>query len=240
MFQFTLDFSIPQGAGFLVSDVNMRRIFSIALSLFFLVLAGAVGYGAIGYWDAVRQADAYAVRADSLIADGRGPNDLGIEQLRQLILVQDPGFLDHAGVDLSTAGAGLTTISQSLAKRLGFDDFRPGIGKIRQTGFAIGLERQLAKDQILALWLDSVEMGRGPEGWMTGFFAASESIYSRAPSELTDQEYHRLLAVLIAPGRFRLLESDEELDDRASRIARLTSGDCSPESQSDVWLDACV
>ena len=218
----------------------MRRIFGIALSLLFLVLTGAVGYGALGYWDAVRQADAYAARADALITDGRGPEDLGIEQLRQLILVQDPGFLDHAGIDLSTAGAGLTTISQSLAKRLGFEEFRPGIGKIRQTGFAMGLERELTKDQILALWLDTVEMGHGPEGWMTGFYEASESIYGRAPSKLTDQEYHRLLAVLIAPGQFRLLDNDEELDDRASRIARLASGDCRPESQSDVWLDGCM
>lgn len=219
---------------------GMRRILGIVLSLLGLVLAGAIGYGAFGYWDAVRQADAYAARADALIADDRGPEDLGIEHLRQLILVQDPGFLDHAGVDLSTAGAGLTTISQSLAKRLGFDEFRPGLGKIRQTGFAVGLDQRLTKDQILALWLNTVEMGRGPEGWMTGFFAASESIYGRAPSELTDPEYHRLLAVLIAPGWFRLLENDEKLDDRASRIARLASGECRPASQRDVWLDGCA
>ncbi|MCV6593926.1 MAG: transglycosylase domain-containing protein [Silicimonas sp.] len=210
------------------------------MSLSFLVLAGAVGYGAIGYRDAVRQAVAYSDRADALIAGGRGPDDLGTEQLRQLILVQDPGYLDHAGVDLFTAGAGLTTISQSLAKRLGFDRFRPGIRKIRQTGFAIGLETLLTKTQILALWLETVEMGRGPEGWMTGFFLASESIYGRAPAELTDQEYHRLLAVLIAPGRFRLLEDDEELNDRASRIARLASGACRPQNHGDVWLDGCA
>lgn len=218
----------------------MRQICVTAVGLLFFVFAGAIGYGAIGYWDAVRQADAFAARADNLMANGRGPDDLGIERRRQLILVQDPGFLDHAGVDLSTAGGGLTTISQSLAKRLGFEEFRPGIGKIRQTGYAIGLERRLTKDQILALWLDTVEMGRGPEGWMTGFFTAGEGIYDRAPSELTDQEYHRLLAVLIAPGRFRLLENDTDLDDRASRIARLASGDCTPQSQSDVWLDGCT
>lgn len=218
----------------------MGRVLRIALSLLLLGLAGSFGYGTLGYWDAVSQADAYAARADALIADSRGPDDLGIEQLRQLILVQDPGFLDHAGVDLSTAGAGLTTISQSLAKRLGFEEFRPGIGKIRQTGFAMGLERQLTKNQILTLWLHTVEMGHGPEGWMTGFFEASESIYGREPSELADQEYHRLLAVLIAPGQFRLIEDDEELDDRASRIARFTSGDCNPESLTDVWLDGCA
>lgn len=155
-------------------------------------------------------------------------------------LVQDPGYLEHGGIDLSTEGAGLTTISQSVSKRLGFEEFRPGIGKIRQTGFAFGLESRLNKEQILALWLDTVEMGRGPDGWMTGLFHSSQSIYGRSPSELSDQEYHRLLAVLIAPGQFRLLEDDEALADRASRIARLVSGDCRPDGQRDVWLDGCA
>ncbi|APX13215.1 transglycosylase domain-containing protein [Tateyamaria omphalii] len=218
----------------------MRRAFKIAVSLLLLLGAGVFGYGAFGYWDAVRKSDEFAARADALIAEGMGPDGLGVERLRPLILVQDPGFLDHGGVDLSTAGAGLTTISQSLSKRLGFEEFRPGIGKIRQTGFAIGLEDRLNKVQILALWLDTVEMGRGPEGWMTGFFQASESIYGRALGELNNQEYHRLLAVLIAPGQFRLLEADGALDERASRISRLLSGDCSPDGQGGVWLDGCA
>lgn len=74
--------------------------------------------------------------------------------------MEDPGFAEHDGVDFSTPGAGLTTITQSAAKRLAFETFRPGIGKIRQTGYAMGLESRLSKDQILALWLDTLEMGR--------------------------------------------------------------------------------
>lgn len=218
----------------------MKRALKIMATALVVLVVGVVGYGALGYWDAVRQSGEYATRADALIADGRGPDGLGVERLRQLILVQDPGYLEHGGVDLSTQGAGLTTIPQSLSKRLGFDEFRPGIGKIRQTGFAVGLENQLSKDQILALWLDTVEMGRGPDGWMTGFFLASESIYGRPVMELIDQEYHRLLAVLIAPSQFRLLEEDDALDDRSSRISRLVLGDCSPDNQRDVWLDGCA
>lgn len=217
----------------------MKRFIGISLCLAVLCLGGGLGYGATGYWDALRQADQFAQRANALIADGRGANGLTGEQLRQLISVQDPGYWAHGGVDLSTAGGGLTTISQSLAKRLGFDRFRPGIGKIRQTGFAMGLEDRLGKDQILALWLDSLEMGRGPEGWMIGFFQASQAIYGRAPKDLKDVEYQRLLAVLIAPGRFRLLQDDAALDDRVARIQRLVAGDCSPAHQRDVWLEGC-
>lgn len=222
------------------SGFVMKRLIRIFALLLALVIVLGLGYGALGYRDAVRGADEYAARADGLIADGRGPAGLGAERLRQIILVEDPGFREHGGVDLSSKGAGLTTISQSLSKRLGFDEFRPGIGKIRQTGFAFGLESRLSKDQILALWLDTVEMGRGPDGWMTGFFHASDSIYGRAPDALSDREYHRLMAVLIAPGRFRLLAEDEALDDRSARIARLVAGDCGPEDHGDVWLEGCA
>ncbi|WFE75813.1 transglycosylase domain-containing protein [Roseinatronobacter sp. S2] len=165
----------------------MKRALKFTATALVVLGVGFTGYGALGYWDAIRQSDKYETRADALIADGRGPDGLGADRLRQLVLVQDPAYLEHSGIDFSTQGAGLTTISQSLSKRLGFDEFRPGIGKIRQTGFALGLESQLSKDQILALWLDTVEMGRGPDGWMTGFFHASESIYGRPIMEISDQ-----------------------------------------------------
>jgi hypothetical protein len=218
----------------------MRKAAILATGVLLGLAVLLLGYGALGFWDAVRQSDEYGARANALIANGRGPEDLGAERLHQLIVVQDPGYMEHAGIDLTTDGAGLTTVSQSLSKRLGFEEFRPGIGKIRQTGFAFGLESQLTKAQILALWLDTVEMGRGPDGWMIGFFQASSTIYSQAPSELSDQEYLRLLAVLIAPGKYRLTDDDKSLDDRASRIARLLSGSCRPEGQRDVWLDGCA
>ncbi len=218
----------------------MKRLTKIsALALMVCALLG-FGYGAIGYWDAVRHANEYANEADRIISEGRGPDALGAERLEQLIKVQDPGFWEHGGIDLTTEGAGLTTISQSLSKRLGFDAFRPGIGKIRQTGFAFGLEKSLDKDQILALWLDTVEMGRGPDGWMVGFFQASNDVYNRPPIELTDGEFHRLVAVLIAPGDYRLHEEDKALEERVSKIGRLLAGECAPTGLRDVLLEGCA
>jgi membrane peptidoglycan carboxypeptidase len=153
--------------------------------------------------------------------------------------VQDPAFRDHSGVDFSTAGAGATTISQSVSKRLAFKHFEPGIGKIRQTGYALGLEQSLTKDQILALWLDTVEMGRGPDGWMTGFFEASTMVFGVPPSEVTDTEFLRLVAVLIAPASFDLWQGDEKLVARTERIERMLAGECTPLGHGDVWLEGC-
>lgn len=211
-------------------------------SVFIFVLASvfaAALYGGSGYWDALSDAPQLARRADELIAQGRDGASLGEEHLAILLAVEDPNFNEHSGVDFSTPGAGSTTITQSAAKRLAFENFRPGIAKIRQTGYAIGLESRLSKEQILALWLDTLEMGEGPEGWITGFYRASSAIYSRMPAELNKSEFTRLVAALIAPASYNLREDDTALNERVGRIERLMEGTCAPEGHGDVWLTGC-
>lgn len=216
----------------------MRRL-AKAISIVVLLLLGlAVACGGKGFLDA--RADALMARADALIAQGADGDALGPERLAILIQVQDPGFADHDGLDLATSGAGITTITQSLAKRVAFEDFQPGLAKIRQTAYAMGLETRLNKAQIMALWLDTLEMGRGPDGWMTGFFAASQAVFSAAPSEISDEDFLHLIAVMIAPARFDLMGEDTDLDVRVARISRLIAGECAPQSNSDVWLDGCA
>lgn len=215
----------------------------IALTLVTLLLLAAGGlaaYGAKGWRDAHAAAPELIRRAEALIAADRGAEALGTDRADWLLAVQDPGFAGHAGVDLSTPGAGITTLTQSLSKRLAFDDFHPGLGKIRQTGFALGLETRLTKAQIFALFLDTVEMGRGPDGWMTGFFTASQAIHGRPPSELDRNAFLGLVAVMIAPGRLSALNPDTSLNERVGRIDRMLRGACAPDGPRDVWLDGCT
>ena len=217
----------------------MRRTFRFVLVVIAVVFAALAVYGGKGWYDARRQGDGLAQRAGQLIAEGRGGEDLGPGHLAVLIQVQDPGFYSHLGVDLDTPGAGLTTISQSLAKRLAFEDFKPGIGKIRQTGYALGLDQELTKQEQLALFLDTVEMGEINGEWVTGFFKASDAAFGTPPSDLEDQQFNQLVAVLIAPGRLKLQAPDALLEERVLRIGKLAAGRCKPEKLSDVWLDAC-
>ncbi|MBN8241532.1 transglycosylase domain-containing protein [Nitratireductor aquimarinus] len=217
----------------------MKKILKTATTLILAIFAAALAYGGWGYLYAIKDADALKLRADALIAENRGGQSLGDARLQQLLQVQDPNFQGHSGVDMITPGAGVTTITQSAAKRLAFEAFKPGIGKIRQTGYALGLESELTKEQILALWLDTLEMGKGPDGWVTGFHRASEKVFGKAPSDLQETEFLSLVAVLIAPGKYRLGTDDPALAERVERIARLVSGSCSPLDNGDVWLEGC-
>jgi hypothetical protein len=203
-------------------------------------VAAALAYGLSGYVDARADSAKLGERANMLIANGRGGTGLGPGRIEQLLMVEDPAFEGHSGVDFSSEGAGLTTLSQSVAKRAGFDRFKPGFMKIRLIGYAIGLEHSLTKAQIIALWLDWVGMGRGPDGWMIGFYTASERIYGKPPSELTDREFFSLVAVPIAPRKFNLQRRNQALAERTVRIERLVQGRCRPTGLNDVWLAGCA
>ncbi|MET1112749.1 MAG: transglycosylase domain-containing protein [Allosphingosinicella sp.] len=212
----------------------------VAAAGILIIAATALAYGADGYFDARRDARRLGPRADGLMAQGRGGEGLGPGRLEQLLLVEDPGFEAHSGVDFSTPGAGLTSLTQSLGKRVGFASFRPGVRKIRLIGYALGLERSLTKAQIVALYLDTVEMGRGPNGRMVGFYEASRHIYGRPPHLLTEAEFLALVAVPIAPRMFDLQKPNEALRTRRARIQRLIGGQCRPTGLRDVWLEGCA
>lgn len=216
----------------------------MAIFAILILVLSAMTYGFYSYFDATGNAAKLKSRADSLISQSKGPDALGNKRAAQLLMVQDPSYYDHNGVDLTSKGAGVTTLTQSLAKRIGFSEFKPGIAKLRQTAYALGLESELSKEQIFALFLDTVEMGKGPDGWMTGFFNASRVIYDKEVDQLSDQDFLSLVAVMIAPATYDLRkpltnEYNEELTERVTRIKKLTSGKCKPEGLRDVWLDGC-
>jgi membrane carboxypeptidase/penicillin-binding protein PbpC len=214
----------------------VRAIGLLALSVVIAVLA----YSLQGYLSARADVALLSRRADALIAHHRGPEDLGSGRIQQLLMVEDPGFWTHDGTDWSTPGSGLTTLTQSLGKRVGFKNFHPGLQKIRLVGYAKGLASTLSKRQILALYLDTVWMGRGPNGSMTGLFSASEAVFHRPPSALSEHQFLSLVAVLIAPRKFNLTSPNSDLEERTARIERLVSKQCQPTGLRDVWLEGCA
>src|SRR5262245_32303757 len=86
--------------------------------------------------------------------------DFSDEYMKILLSVEDPAFYSHNGIDLSTPGAGMTTITQGLVKRYYFDNFKPGvIAKLKQSLIALILNRRVDKKTQLQLFVNSVYMG---------------------------------------------------------------------------------
>lgn len=201
---------------------------SAGLILVLILVAAALslaGYYEGGRSDALEDSRYLERYADKLIDQGRTGEALGPGREAMLLKVN--------------ASAGMA-VNQLLAERMAFERYRSGIGGIRAGGYAEGLEDRLSQRQIMALWLETVDMGRSRKGWMQGFFPTSVRIFGRLPARLTDAEFLRLAAVLLAPRRFRLEGPDPALDERVERLQRLVVGDCRPHDESDVWLQGCA
>ncbi len=205
----------------------------------FVLLAASLYAGAV-YLHAREEADNLSLRADALARQGQGADALTDERRAILLMVQDPGFASHAGVDFRTPGAGLTTISQSLAKIYHFQRFNPGPEKIPQTIAAVAYEQRLTKNQELTLFLNAAYLGQDADEEVRGFFEGARLYFGKPLEALTREQYVTLVAMLIGPDAYHPDRHTAVLAERVRRIERYLAGECTPDGLRDVTYEACA
>jgi len=162
--------------------------------------------------------------------------DLTEEQQEALLMVQDRNFYHHHGVDLTTPGTGVTTISQGLVKMYYFDKFKPGLKKVKQTLIArFAFDPLTPKDTILKLFINDVYMGQHQGKEVKGFENAARSYLGKSFGDLTWDEYLGLLAMIRSPNKLHYVNNREANQDRVARIKKVLSGDYVPVDNGD-WL----
>ncbi len=147
------------------------------------------------------------------VADGRWRLPVTLEQIdpRFLAMVtayEDRRFRDHPGVDVLALGraawqfvrsgrivSGGSTITMQLARLTDETSTRSVAGKIRQILTALGIERHLSKDEILARYLTLAPYG----GNIEGVRAAALAYFGKEPARLTLAEAALLVALPQAP-----------------------------------------
>lgn len=214
----------------------LRRVALIALAL----LLGTGAYVAL----IVHSAREYTL--NTVLPDYRNTSyplalsDLSPRQVEILLKVEDPRFFAHDGVDLSTPGAGITTITQALVKHLYFEKFSPGVAKLKQTVIArFALDPLMAKNDQLRLFINTAYLG--PDA--IGFAQASEKYFHKPFAELGEDDYIALVAMLIAPATFDVNRYPGRNHERVERIKRVVSGEYVPRGLFDVFygkLDADI
>ena len=179
-----------------------------------------------------------------LAAAARGElkvSDLPKRRLEMLLKVEDPGFHRHRGVDFSTPGAGMTTITQSLVKRFYFDEFRPGFAKLEQSLIArLVLHPAMSKEDQLQAFLNHSHFGAIRGRRVVGFADAARSFYGRSFAELSDRQFLGLVAMLMAPKRYDPVRQPQANAERVRRIEAMLAGRCAPQGLRDVALNACA
>lgn len=170
--------------------------------------------------------------------DGIALKDMPPQRLQQLLTIEDPNFYQHRGVDFSTPGAGLTTMTQGMVKYLFFEDFEPGFAKIEQTLIAwLVVDRYISKEDQLTVFLNTVYLGSIDGREVRGFTAAAREYFNKRFDQLTDDEYLALVAMIIAPDGYSVRYKPEKNRGRVERLKAVLSGRYQPKGLRDVFYD---
>lgn len=160
------------------------------------------------------------------------PAALTPRRLDILLKVEDPGFYTHKGVDLVTPGAGLTTITQSIVKKMYFKDFKPGLAKIRQTLIARFVVHPLvSKEDQMRIFINTLWFDKG----VVGMRAGARHFFGKDITVISEDQYISLVAMIIAPVTFNIQKNPHSNKERSARITRLIAGTYRPRGLMDQY-----
>ncbi len=150
---------------------------------------------------------------------------------RGLIGIEDSRFVSHPGIDLKSIARALitdikemrfaqggSTITQQLVKNLFFSNERKLIRKIKEAIYALYIESQYEKDQILAAYFNEVFWGTLSGVKIKGFYAASLAFFSKRPEKLQEYEVAILVSLLKGPNYYSPIFHPERLKERAKVV----------------------
>ncbi|MBR1627106.1 MAG: penicillin-binding protein, partial [Bacteroidales bacterium] len=158
--------------------------------------------------------------------------DLPQSLIDALKATEDVRFEKHCGIDLRSlsrvlfktvigrrhSSGGGSTISQQLAKNL-FPRERKGLFatpyyKLKEWVVAVKLERRYSKQEIIAMYLNTVDFGSNSFGIKT----ASYTFFGKIPKELTLEESAVLVGLLKAPTTYNPVRRKEKSTQRRNTV----------------------
>lgn len=135
------------------------------------------------------------------------PEDL----INAFIAIEDKRFYNHSGVDLyrslraatnyvfkGRSSFGGSTITQQLVKNLTGENEVSPTRKIKEAFYALNLEVDRDKSEIIELYLNIINLSDG----CRGIGAAAEHFYSKSPSELTLSECATIASITNNPSKY--------------------------------------
>jgi penicillin-binding protein 1A len=194
----------------------------IVLLLSFIIIIWAINSGKFGYMPSLAElenpqsalsSDVYAVDGTLLgryyVTDRSNSKYSEISQnvFQALLAAEDIRFYDHAGIDWKATAAipayfitrkkrGSSTITQQLAKNLFPRQSESLISlpfmKLKEWVLAVKLERNLTKNEIITMYLNTVPFGDN----VYGIRNASLTFYNKTPDAVTVDEAATLVGML--------------------------------------------
>ncbi|MEE3300513.1 MAG: transglycosylase domain-containing protein, partial [Pseudomonadota bacterium] len=166
-----------------------------------------------------------------------------------LIATEDVRFYSHPGVDIQSLLRGFygflsgqrlgggSTITMQLANNLSFDSDNVYLRKFKEIPFALQIQRELSKEEILTLYLNTIYFGAGADG----VGAAAFVYYGKDISELTLAESAMMISLLPCPSTCNPLSNPElAVTRRESRLNNMLNENMISQAEYDVANNAPV
>lgn len=201
-----------------------------------------------------------AASIDDLLA--RWPQDtaqaaLSPRQIDILLRIEDPTFFTHHGLSLAE-GQGVATISSALAREFFLDGARlDGTKGLLQSFYrrvfdcckridfgrdtmALVLDARLPKERQLAMYVQSVYMGRHGEQQVRGLRQAAQAYFGKPLAQLNDAETAGLVAMIKAPNAYHPVRDPAAHALRLARVQAVLAGTCHPSGWFDTDYVHCA
>lgn len=157
--------------------------------------------------------------------------DISPSLVNALIATEDARFYKHSGIDLRAlfrVGFGLitsnhkgggSTITQQLAKNLFPRDPNANKAKLVLTKFkewvvAVKLEHEFSKNEIMALYFNTVDFGNNS----MGIKSAAKTYFNKTPIELNTEESALLVGMLKAPTKYSPIRHPNASKERRNTV----------------------
>lgn len=158
-------------------------------------------------------------------------DDLSPWLIKALVATEDKRFYEHCGIDfkgmfrailfLGTQGGG-STLTQQTAKNLFYENegqnkFQRLIQKLKEQVIAIQLERNFSKEEIIALYFNTVSFNNNAFGIKT----ASKTYFNKSQKKLTVEEASMLVGMLKGPSLYNPKRNPKTTLNRRNTVIEL-------------------
>ncbi|HMT29549.1 MAG TPA: PBP1A family penicillin-binding protein [Bacteroidia bacterium] len=158
--------------------------------------------------------------------------ELAPNLVKALKATEDIRFEEHSGIDIKglmrvlfktvilrqSGSGGGSTITQQLAKNLfpreTMRGFKLITRKIQEWIIAVRLERNYTKEEIIAMYLNTVEFGSNS----FGIKSAAQTFFNKTPSQLKTEESAILIGLLKAPTYYSPVRNPENAKRRRNTV----------------------
>ena len=185
------------------------------------------------------------------------PAALSARQRAILLRIEDPTFYSHPGLSLAE-GQGVATISSALAREFFLEGpqldgtkgllqrfYRRVFDCCKRIDFgrditALVLNARLSKERQLAMYVQSVYMGRHEGRQVRGLAQAAQAYVGKPLAQLDDAQTAGLVAMIKAPNAYHPVREPAAFALRLARVQAVLDGRCRPAGWFDTDYAHCA